>query len=241
MARLPILMYHNVSNQGANSFGLTISTQKLEEQLQYLVNQKYTSFFVSELDNLDKIPSKSIVITFDDVTENQLDHALPLLKKYNVKATFFVPFSYLGKTDLWNSGDDATGERIMTAEQLKSLDSSVIELAHHSFYHKKYAELTEAEIQSDFDKSFEFIAENKIDVYPALAYPYGNYPKKGEQKEAFFNLLKKNNIKFAFRIGNRINRFPFANKYEIQRIDVKGHDSLFRFKKKLKWGKFWLF
>lgn len=241
MARLPILMYHNVSDHEAKSLGLTISTKKLEEQLRYLVNQKYTSFFVSELEKLGEIPSKSIVVTFDDVTENQLVHALPLLKKYHIKATFFIPFRYLGKTDMWNSGTIASGEKIMTATQLKSLDPEIIELAHHSFYHKKYAELTEAEIQLDFDKSFEFIKENDLNVYPALAYPYGNYPKIGEQKAAFFELLQRNKIKFAFRIGNRINQFPFENNFEIQRIDVKGHESFFRFKKKLKWGKFWLF
>jgi peptidoglycan/xylan/chitin deacetylase (PgdA/CDA1 family) len=241
MARLPILMYHNVSNEEAKSFNLTISTQKLEEQLQYIVRHKFTPLFVSELENVTKIPSKSIVITFDDVTENQLLYALPLLKQYNVKATFFIPFYYIGKTDLWNSGDDASDEKIMTIEQLKSLDPNLIELGHHSYYHKKYVMLSDEEIQEDFESSYQVIAENDLKVYPSLAYPYGNYPKKGNHKQGFFELLQQNNIKMAFRIGNRVNRFPFKNRYEIQRIDIKGHKSLFQFKWKLCWGKMLLF
>ena len=241
MARLPILMYHNVSDDETKSFNLTISTQRLEQQLQYIVSKKFTSFFVSELENLKAIPTKSIVLTFDDVTENQLLYAVPLLKKYNVKATFFIPFYYIGKTDLWNSGDDATDEKIMTITQLKSLDPEVIELGHHSYSHKKYATMTAKEIQEDFDKSYEVIAENDLKVYPSLAYPYGNFPKKEIQKEQFFELLKQNNIKMAFRIGNRVNAFPFKNNYEIQRIDVKGHKNLFQFKWKLRWGKMLLF
>lgn len=241
MARLPVLMYHNVCRDDAKSSGLTISMARLEEQLQYLVHQKYTALFVSELEHSGKLPPKSIVLTFDDVTENQLLYALPLLRKYKLKATFFVPFFYLGKTDLWNSGADATGEKIMTADQLRSLDSNLVQLAQHSYYHRKYATLTEAEIQDDFDKSRAFIKEHQLEVYPALAYPYGNYPKKSPQKEAFFAQLKKNNIRMAFRIGNRINAFPFGNAYEIQRIDVKGQEGLSRFKWKLKWGKRWLF
>lgn len=241
MARLPILMYHNVSDDETKSYNLTISKQKLEQQLRYLSDNQFTSFFASELENRTEIPSKSVVVTFDDVTENQLLYALPLLKKYQVKATFFIPFSYIGQTDLWNSGADATGEKIMTIAQLQSLDSNIIELGQHSYWHKKYAALSEAEIQSDFDKSFECIAENDLKVYSALAYPYGNYPKKGKQSELFFQILKKNNIKMAFRIGNRVNAFPFKNKYEIQRIDVKGQDSLFTFKCKLRWGKLRLF
>lgn len=241
MVRLPVLMYHNVLPDEAKSNGLTISTGKLEQQLQYIVSEKYQTLFVSELEDRTKLPPKSLVLTFDDVTENQFLHALPLLKKYQVKATFFVPFNYLGKTDLWNSGADATGEKIMTVDQLKSLDSNLIELAQHSFYHRKYTTLTEGEIQDDFDKSKSFIVENQLKIYPALAYPYGNYPKKSPQKETFFRLLEKNHIKMAFRIGNRINFFPFENRFEIQRIDVKGHDSLPRFKWKLRWGKLWLF
>ncbi len=237
MLKFPVLMYHNVSTNEKESIGLTISVSKLEQQLQYLVDNQYTTYFVSEILDKTTINKKSLMVTFDDVTENQLLFALPLLKKYGIKATFFIPFSYVGKADLWNEGS----EGIMTIEQLKSLDSEIIELAHHSYYHRKYSTLTSLEIQDDLDKSFEFISANDLKVTPAIAYPYGNYPKKGSAKEAFFQILQKNNIQMAFRIGNRVNKFPFKNKFEVQRIDIKGEDSLFAFKWKLRLGKLRLF
>jgi hypothetical protein len=43
------------------------------------------------------------------------------------------------------------------------------------------------------------------------------------------------------RIGNQINKFPFKNPYEIMRIDIKGEDSLLKFKLKLRFGKLKLF
>lgn len=237
MSKLPILMYHNITSSEDVSLNLTISISKFEQQLKYIIDNQYTSYFVSEIYGKTQIDKKSLIITFDDVTENQLLYALPLLKKYGVKATFFIPFSYVGKSDLWNDGS----EKIMTVEQLKSLDSEVIELGHHSYFHRKYNTLTPEEIQDDFDKSFDFIKENKLKVFPALAYPYGNFPKKGKHKDKFFGLLEKNSIKVAFRIGNRVNRFPFKNKFEIQRIDIKGQDSMFAFKWKLRLGKLGLF
>ena len=179
-------MYHNITPNDDLSLGLTLSTSKFEEQLDYLNKNNYTSLFVSELEQMKSISSKSVVITFDDVTKNQLLYALPLLRKYNIKATFFIPFSYIGKTDLWNNGL----EKIMTIEQLKSLDTSIIELGHHSFYHRKYSDLSEEEIETDFDKSFDLIAKNNLNVYPSLAYPYGNYPKKGC---IFYDFRKKRN------------------------------------------------
>ncbi|MBN8641423.1 MAG: polysaccharide deacetylase family protein [Flavobacteriales bacterium] len=237
MARLPVLMYHNVTPNDSESVELTISTSKFEEQLQYLAEKNYTTIFASELMNSNEIPDKSVVLSFDDVTENQLLYALPLLKKYKCKATFFIPFAYIGKTDTWNDGS----EKIMTIEQLQSLDTELVELGHHSFLHRKYASLTAEEIQNDFDQSFEIIRQNNLTVVPALAYPYGNFPKKGVQNEVFFDLLKKNGIQLAFRIGNRTNKLPLKDKYKVKRIDVKGQDSLLTFKWKLRIGKLRLF
>ncbi|MES2239897.1 MAG: polysaccharide deacetylase family protein [Bacteroidota bacterium] len=236
MTRLPILMYHNVSNDFNDSKGLTVFCDNLEEQFRYLEEKGYTTYHFEELENKTVLSSKSVVITFDDVTENQLIYAVPLLEKYNLKATFFIPFGYIGNVDSWNSGE----EKIMTLEQLKQLDSRV-ELGLHSFGHKRYATLTEAEINADFSKCFEIIEKNDLKVYNALAYPYGNFPKKEPNKSMFKTVLKQNKVKFGLRIGNRINKFPFKNPYEIQRIDIKGEDSLLKFKFKLRFGKLKLF
>ena len=88
MTRLPILMYHNVSND-KNSNGLTIFTDNLEEQFRYLNDKGYTTYHFSELENRTSINPKSVIITFDDVTENQLVYAVPLLRKHRFIGFFF--------------------------------------------------------------------------------------------------------------------------------------------------------
>lgn len=225
MSRLPILMYHNVSEQKNESFGLTISTEKLEEQFKYLSKNGYTSFHFSELENKKKIPKKSIVITFDDVTENQYINALPLLKKYNLKAVFYIPFFYIGKTDLWNNGN----EKIMTLNQIQNTDLQIIEFGFHSFKHLDYNSLSDEEIKNDFDECKKIIFKNNLKVYPSVAYPYGSFPRKNPRNANFKLQLEKNQIKFGLRIGNRPNTFPFKKNHEIQRIDIKGQESLQKF------------
>ncbi|WP_300566354.1 polysaccharide deacetylase family protein [Flavobacterium sp.] len=240
MARLPILMYHNVSNDIKTSKGLTIAAEKLECHFRYLVENNFTTFHLSELENTVSIPDKSVVITFDDVTQNQLIYAVPLLQKYNLKATFFIPFAYIGKTDLWNNRPESLGEKIMAMDELQNLDSRV-ELGLHSFAHKKYANLSEKEITEDFEKCYKIIEENKLKVYPAVAYPYGNYPKNEPMKSEFIKVLGKNKVKMGLRIGNKVNSFPFKNPYEIMRIDIKGEENLLKFRLKLRFGKLKLF
>ncbi|UPZ17963.1 polysaccharide deacetylase family protein [Flavobacterium humidisoli] len=239
MAILPILMYHNICDTESNK--LTVSVQNLEQQLQYLKNNNYTTFHFSELQRMKSIPKKSIVLTFDDATENQLIFAIPLLEKFNFKASFFIPFFYIGKTDLWINGYGFSKKKIMTIEQLKGLNSNRIELGYHSYEHKKYSLLSAIEIQNDFLKCEKIIEDNGLKIYPVLAYPYGNYPKAGNRKENFKQILISNRIKLGLRIGNRPNRFPFKDDYEIKRIDIKGQDSLLIFKLKIRFGKLNLF
>lgn len=236
MAQLPILMYHNVSQKEAASDGLTISSQKLEKQFQYLKENNFVTFHLSELALLESIPPKSVVLTFDDVTENQLVYACPLLEKYHLKATFFIPFQYIGKSDLWNKGS----QKIMSIQEIKSLGNN-IELGLHSFAHGKYDAMSASEINEDFKKCFQIIDENDLKVYHAIAYPFGNFPKKNPKNAVFKSVLEKNNIIMGLRIGNKVNKFPFKNPYEIMRIDVKGQDSLLKFKLKLRFGKLKLF
>jgi peptidoglycan/xylan/chitin deacetylase (PgdA/CDA1 family) len=225
-------MYHSVSL--SKSEALTISVNKLEEQFAYLAEKGFKTYHFKELMGFAKLPSeKSIVITFDDAYVNQMELALPLLEKYDLKATFFVPLAYLGKTDEWNT---ATLD-IMNAAQLNSLDSRIIELGYHSFYHNKYSELSKTEIEEDCRLCIESVSENKLPISAVLAYPYGNFPRKTSKKEEFIRQLKKHPIEFGTRIGNRLNRFPFRKPFEIQRIDVKGEFSLGKFKRKIKFGK----
>ena len=153
MRKLAILMYHDVSL--TKSEALTISVEKLEAQFSYLAERGYKTYHFNELMDLKILPSKkNIVITFDDGYVSQLELVIPLLEKYKLKATFFVPLNYLGKPDEWNTSSLA----IMTAAQLNTLNPNLIELAFHSFYHKKYNELTEAEIEEDTRLCFDSVS-----------------------------------------------------------------------------------
>jgi peptidoglycan/xylan/chitin deacetylase (PgdA/CDA1 family) len=237
MSKLPILMYHNIVEDEAKSLNLSVSISKLESQFKFLRDNNYTTFHFKDLENLDKLPKKSIILTFDDVTECQLIYAVPLLKKYQLKASFFIPFSFVGNFDYWIEGK----EKIMTVEQLKELDSDIIELGYHSFEHKRYSSLSKEELEVDFAKCNDFIKDKQLNIKPILAYPFGNYSKKNTEFAVFENIMRENGIKYGLRIGNRVNDFPFKNNYLVKRIDIKGEDSLLRFRLKLKVGKLKLF
>lgn len=231
-------MYHSVTANTSDSIGLTISYKNLETHFKFLKENGYTSLHFNDLQGLktpSDFPEKAVIITFDDVYVNQLEYAYPLLQKYGLKACFYIPFQYVGKVNTWDEGL----EPIMSVAQLKSLNSNTIELGLHSFAHRPYSTLTLETVQEDFNKCKAFIVENELEIHNTLAYPYGNYPKKKKEQLDFFKILNTNKIAYGLRIGNRVNTFPFKNNYKIQRLDIKGEDTLKSFERKLNKGKAW--
>lgn len=69
---------------------LIVSTKIFEDQIRYLSN-KYQIITLDNLYNKEFQNSKHIiVITFDDGYVDNLNHALPILEKYNVPATIYI-------------------------------------------------------------------------------------------------------------------------------------------------------
>ncbi len=225
-------MYHDITSQQGK--GLRTSASSFEAHCKHLASRGYTTHHFAEiLKSKSSLKGKNCIITFDDGYVNQLEFAVPILQKYKLKATFFIPLNYLGRSDEWNDGEVS----IMTAGQLRALPSETIELAYHSFQHKKYTDLNASEIEEDCKSCFDLVSVENLNFTKVLAYPYGKFPRRNPEQETFFQQLKQNGFLVALRIGNRIEQFPFKNIFELNRIDVKGEWSLLRFKRKLKLGK----
>lgn len=226
------MLYHAVARKASQ--GLTIGVDQLEEQFSWLEKNAYRSWHFSDLLNVAKLPGrKNVMITFDDAYVNQMELAVPLLKKYGLKATFFVPLKYMGQKDVWNTNS----LDVMTAQQLQSLDPNVVELGCHSFAHINFREVGLEQAGNDIAKARLCITGAGLKFSPVMAYPYGKFPRKQPEKKAFFELLQKEGFHFAARIGNRVNRYPLSSPYEVQRLDIKGEYSLSRFKRKVLFGK----
>lgn len=225
-----VLMYHKVSNSHCDM--LTVTTEQLTSHLNYLAQNNYQVIRLGDIWQ-KTLPKKPVLITFDDAYINNLELAYPLLKKHGMAATIFVPSAYIGKTSSW----DIDAAPLLSSRQLKELDTKIFSLGLHSHLHQSYKDLTASEIRADLTQNIAFFNQNQIEYLPALAYPYGARPKNRKALNDMYQIFEELGIKAAFRIGNRLNPWPFRNAYEIQRIDIQGTDSFETFKRKIKWGK----
>lgn len=227
---IKILMYHQVLPQSiAYKNDLIVTVENLDEQLNYIKNNFKTVFF-KDLEK-EKLTENKIILTFDDGYYNNLEYLIPLLEKHQLKATIFIPTEFIQNS--MNSE-----ERVyMNFEEIKSLNPNLVEIALHSHLHRNFSQLSLEEAGIDLLKNIEFLEQNKINFTKVLAYPYGKFPKEKHQKKEFFSMLEKIGITSAMRIGNNVETYPFKNKFEVNRIDIKYGDTMKTFKWKLKLGK----
>src|SRR6266404_5504285 len=114
--RLPILMYHSISDDPQNGlspyYRTTTSPAVFRQHLRFLADEGYKALTLkdalsllagiskSQVSTLNFQPStfnRFVVLTFDDGFRDFYTTAFPILKKNGFSATMFVPTAFIGK------------------------------------------------------------------------------------------------------------------------------------------------
>jgi len=101
---LHIFFYHRVQDEKDPFFDSDLDPDAFNWQVK-LINDYFTPLnltdAVQKLKN-GKLPERAVVITFDDGYKDNIEEALPILKKYQVPATFFIASGFLNGGIMWN-------------------------------------------------------------------------------------------------------------------------------------------
>lgn len=164
---IPVLLYHKTPDN-------------FEQQLIALRDKGYTTITMAELyailNGAAQKPAKPAVITFDDGFSDQL-RAFDLLKKYNMKATFYIIIG--GGLSNWCIGAErrntSCGDAYMNwADITKLKDSGLIEIGSHTIDHLSLPAQSQA-VQKDQIFRSKQILEEKLGIrITSFAYPYGH-------------------------------------------------------------------
>ena len=233
---LRILMYHKVSEDQADD--LTVKRETLERQFDHLAREDYTTVsFDTVLKSMaggPDLPPRSVIITFDDGYRDTYTIAFPLLKRHNLKATVFLVAGRIGQTNTW----DATHEPLMDAREIREMAASgLVEFGLHSYDHANYRQMTCRQMREDVVRSIQSLKELGIPFAPVLCFPYGAFPREAKTNADMRKMLADMGIRLAVRIGQRVNRLPIRDPYQLRRAIVNGNDQLFEFRVKLKMGR----
>lgn len=201
---IPVLTYHHVQEEGTFDIDkqgrLIVTPQQLEKQLLYLKLAGYKTITCQELESYykgkAKLPSKPLLLTFDDGYNSTYELAFPILEKLNIKATVFVPVALI-RDEENNRGHPS----FFTWQQAREMvDSGLIDIQSHTYDLHKTIKIRNEEknaltnkmiiggiretdkeynkrIEEDLTKSKKVIEDYLGTKVVAISFPFGDFNK----------------------------------------------------------------
>ena len=207
MARpqVPILCYHHIRDiqmPSRSDRGYEVTVPQFKAQMKALADSGYHSILPDQLYNYllygTPLPSKPVMITYDDTDEEQFTIAKPEMDKYGFKGVYFIMTISIGRP------------RYMTKEQIKQLADEGHAIASHTWDHHrvdkyKFENAIEErgikKVVNDWDQqllktkqTLEGITGKPVQDF---AYPFGIWSKEGIPE------IKKRGYRMAFQLSTK--------------------------------------
>ncbi|MBS1512171.1 MAG: polysaccharide deacetylase family protein [Bacteroidetes bacterium] len=207
---VPVLCYHHIRaispSESETMKSYSVTPGAFAEQMKTLYDSGYHTILPDQLYEYlvhnGSLPSKPIMLTFDDTDEEQYSIGAKEMNKYGFKGVYFVMTISINRP------------RYMSKEQLKELADSGHVIAAHTWDHHMVTKYT----GNDWDvqlvkprKQLEAITGKSIDYF---AYPFGLW------NQAAIPELKSRNYKLAFILSTK--RDSTEPLYTVRRMIVPG-------------------
>ncbi|MDQ0202697.1 polysaccharide deacetylase family protein [Pectinatus haikarae] len=160
-----ILEYHRVNDVDDDEY--TISTKEFRKQIEYLSEQGYSTIslmnFIRAKKYGDKLPDKSVILTFDDGYEDNYTEVMPILAENNMTGTVFIITNSIGL------------EGYLTWDQLREMQLVNMEIGSHTANHIPLASLEPEKINDEIHLSKLLMEWKGLKTIYFFSYPNGSY------------------------------------------------------------------
>lgn len=195
-ANVPVLCWHQIRPiTGADSAAdrtYIVSPQAFAEQLDALDRAGYHAIsgeaLVGHVARGTPLPPKPVLLTFDDASEGQYIHALPLLRRHRFVATFFVMTVVLGKPGWLTSG------------QVRRLSRDGMTVAAHTYDHHAVPDYSGEDWDVQLAAPTAELAKLVGHPVRLFAYPFGLWDRKA------FAHLDAAGFVAAFQLADELDR-----------------------------------
>jgi peptidoglycan/xylan/chitin deacetylase (PgdA/CDA1 family) len=167
---LRVLMYHKVNDRPGNRMSVPVGL--FDEQMDQLRQLGYTvvglESVLAHFAGGDPLPPRSVLITFDDGYRDNLENALPVLRRYGYPAVLFVPIGYLDEERPLPHEEGLAASGIVNStlgwDELADLEAGGIRIESHGISHRPLADL-------ELDEAAREIVLSKLRLEEQLGRP----------------------------------------------------------------------
>jgi peptidoglycan/xylan/chitin deacetylase (PgdA/CDA1 family)/glycosyltransferase involved in cell wall biosynthesis len=174
--RVPILAYHRVAPRAEGDSYLTVAVEEFRSQMEWLSNWGYTTVSLQDLcewqTSLRPLPSKPVILSFDDGYRGLREYVAPVLKRHGFRATVFLIAGKLGQTVVWEDGRPLT---IMDREEVRELAEMGFDIQGHGAVHHDWTRVAQELVRRDLAESARIIEDISGCPVRFFAYPFGRW------------------------------------------------------------------
>ncbi len=207
---VPVLCYHHIRNfragESNNMKSYSVTPAAFAEQMKALYDSGYQTILPNQLYEYlvhdGPIPSKPVIISFDDTDGEQFTIGAAEMNKYGFKGVYFIMTIAMNRP------------RYMSKEQIKNLSDSGHVIAGHTWDHHMVTKYVGADWDTQLVKpqlQLEAITGKPIKYF---AYPFGLW------NQAAIPELKSRGYQLAFILSSK--RDSTEPLYTIRRMIVPG-------------------
>jgi peptidoglycan/xylan/chitin deacetylase (PgdA/CDA1 family) len=184
--KIPILMYHSVSDHATRKYSpFAISPALFAQQMDYLRQQSYTPITVTHLMEIrasgEQLPAKPVLLTFDDGLEDFYTGALPILQQYGFPATLYVVTGFMNGTSRWLLSEGEGDRPMLTWEKLAEIHAAGIECGGHTHTHPQLDTVPLARARDEITQCKKILEDHLGHAVQSFAYPYGYHTNAVKQ------------------------------------------------------------
>jgi peptidoglycan/xylan/chitin deacetylase (PgdA/CDA1 family) len=175
MTVVPILLYHSISSDPAawiRRFAVTPDAFRTHLDLvtEHRATALTVSAFVNALARGDALPTRPVLITFDDGFADFHEHALPALVDRELASTLYVTTGFLGRR---TGSGEASGERMLDWPQLAEVRAAGVEVGGHTHSHPQLDTLRTSRAVAEVVRCKSRLEERLGVAVGSFAYPHG--------------------------------------------------------------------
>jgi len=174
-----ILAYHRVNDWSEDT--LTIHPAVFRKELNYLAGRyrfvPLSKLVVARTKGL-KIKERLAAITFDDGYSDNFLYAWPILKEFNLTATFFLTAGYIGTNQLLPRDEkrgDTEKDRLLDWPEVLEMGKTGCTFGSHSLTHANLVSIDPEQARKEITESKKILEAHLPEPTVFFCYPFGSY------------------------------------------------------------------
>ncbi len=224
--KVPVLLYHCIGKQADNDYW--ISSDEFDAQMAELKRLGYSAVTSRDLEGYlfgtQELPSKPVMISFDDACRNLYTYARPILKKHGFTADIYIFTDAIRNSAVQRASlvqrrqGKETKLDYMVWPEIKEMIADGFVIGAHSKSHADMKLLGREELKLEILYSkLKILAETGVEV-SSFSYPYGS----GFHREEVHQELEAAGFRIAFAAHGGIAHLGKDDPMEIPRIEIWG-------------------